>query len=179
MRIIAMMADGFEEAEAVNVIDIVRRAGYEIDLVSISNKKEVKSARNITVFADKLLRECDPDSYDAVFLPGGAGVEKLKNNDKVIEIVKAYDKEKKIIIAICAAPLVLEKAGIINGKKVTSYPSVKDELSNVIYLTDKVVIDGNIITSRGFGTSIDLGLKIVEIVSGKSLSDKLRETIVY
>ncbi|HOV14800.1 MAG TPA: DJ-1/PfpI family protein, partial [Spirochaetota bacterium] len=110
----------------------------------------------------------------------GLGVENLSKNQAVIDLIKEYFDKKKYVIAICAAPVVLELAGIIKNKTVTSYPSVKEKLKSIKnYSEDKVVIDNKIITSRGFGTAIDLGLRLIELFSGKVEMEKIKKAIVY
>lgn len=176
-----LLANGFEESEAVIVIDLLRRAGYDVKLVSITHDKEVTSSHNLKFITDSTLESEDFANGDAIFLPGGSmGVDNLAANKKVLEIVKEYHNKNKYIIAICAAPYVLEIAGILNGKRVTSYPATKEKLKSIKeYSENKVVIDGKLITSRAFGTSIDLGLALIELFSGEKEKDKIKKAIVY
>ena len=181
MKINTFLAEGFEETEAIAVIDLLRRANFNVNIVSITEKTEVNGGHNIKVIADSTISKTNLNDADAIFLPGGGlGVENLSKNQKVLDIVKNFAQDGKYIIAICAAPAVLEKAGVIANKKVTSFPGMKEKLPSIAsYLEDSVVIDGKIITSRGIGTAIDLGLKIVEIFKGKDESEKLRKGVVY
>ncbi|HNZ27732.1 MAG TPA: DJ-1/PfpI family protein [Spirochaetota bacterium] len=107
------------------------------------------------------------------------GVKNLSEKKELLSLIKDFDNKKKYIGAICAAPFVLERAGIIKGRKVTSYPGWKEKLPSASYSEDAVVVDGNIITSRGVGTAIDMALKIVEIIKGVESKEKLKKEIVY
>ena len=151
-RVACYLAPGFEETEALMTIDILRRANVFVDIISI-NEKQVLGAHQIEVVADKLWDE-QLINYDMIFLPGGQpGTNNLMADERVIENVQAYYEDGKLVAAICAAPLVLDKAGLLVGKKITSYPGVSE--GNFIqsdYVEDPVVVDGNIITSRGVAT---------------------------
>ena len=162
-KVAVMLADGFEEIEALTVVDIIRRANITCDMFSISGM-EVKGAHDIVVKADKLISE-EVKEYDVIVLPGGMpGATNLRDNEEVIDLVKWFNDNKKIVAAICAAPIVLGKAGIIEGKKVTSYPGFEDELIKGSYLEEHVVVDGNIITSRGPATAMLFAYKILELL---------------
>lgn len=129
------------------------------------------------VLCDKLISDNDLETYDAIVLPGGMpGSTNLRDNEKVQSLIKKYNKENKIIAAICAAPIALAKAGVIEGKKVTSYPGFKDELGNVNYVEeDTVVVDGNIITSRGPATALVFGLEILKELGYSKEAEEIRE----
>lgn len=161
-----LLADGFEEVEALGVVDILRRANIDIDTVSVSETFDVTSSRDITVKADKLFTNMD--QYDMIILPGGAGAWKLREDDKVIKIVQEYNKQGKLISAICAAPMILGKAGIVKGKKVTSYPGeeIQSYLKEATYLEDPVVEDGNLTTSRGPSTAFAFAYALVDRLGG-------------
>lgn len=162
MKFACLLANGFEETEAISVIDVLRRAKIEVDLVSIQ-ELEVIGSHLIKVIADK--KWIDMEGYDGVFCPGGQpGTNNLMNDPKVISFIQKMNTEQKWVTAICAAPLVFEKAGIIKGKKMTSYPlqDLDGHFKDAHYLEDPVVRDGNIITSRGMGTAMHLGFAIVE-----------------
>lgn len=180
MNIKVFLAEGFEDAEAVIVIDILRRAKYNVQTVSITGNFEVVSARGITVKTDALFKNAGCVEADCLFFPGGmGGVNNLKANKQILDLVRDFDSRDKYIAAICAAPLILEDARILAGKKVTSYPGLENELSAGVYLEEKVVVDGKLITSRGIGTAIDMGLKLIELFSGKETSDTIARSIVY
>ncbi len=179
MKILTILADGFEETEMVAVVDILKRGQISVTLASLSNKA-VMGGHDITIISDLRLTEVDIDMFDGIFLPGGgAGVENCIADSNVLSIVKKFYNDKKWVIAICAAPYILEKAGVLEGKSFTIYPSWKDKIITGHYKVDNVVVDGTVITSRGMGTSIDLGLKLVEIFKNKEISDKIKNSIVY
>lgn len=179
MNIKVIMENGFEETEAVVLIDLLRRAEYSLETVSLTGSEKVTGSHDITIIADNLLEKSDFSKADMLLLPGGPAVNRLVENEKLLELVREFDSKGKYIAAICAAPLILEKAGVIKGKRVTSYPSVRDKLTSAQYSEDKVVVDGKIITSRGVGTAIDMGLKIVELITSQDSAAKLAEKIVY
>lgn len=159
-KICVLLADGFEEIEALTVSDIMRRANLTCDLVSIK-EKQVKSSHGLIVEADKLFS--DDMEYDLVVIPGGIpGATNLRDDERVIKFVKNQNKEGKLIGAICAGPIVLGRAGITERKSMTSYPGYEDELPNCEYLEEAVVVDGNIITSRGPATAMAFSYKLLE-----------------
>lgn len=162
-KVAVMLADGFEEVEALTVVDIIRRANIKCDMVSISNI-EVKGAHDIVVKADKIISE-EVKEYDVIVLPGGMpGATNLRDNEDVINLVKWFNDNNKIVAAICAAPIVLGKAEIIEGKNITSYPGFESELTKGNYKENHVVVDGNIITSRGPATAMLFAYKILELL---------------
>ncbi len=164
MKFACLLANGFEETEAITVIDCLRRAGVEVDCVSI-HELEVTGSHQITVKADKLFG--DMDHYDGVFLPGGQpGSTHLGNDERVLNLVRDYVHQDKWVSAICAAPTVLAKAGIIKNKDITSYPTsnVNGMFDEANYKDDLVVVDGKMVTSRSMGTALHLGIKLVEVL---------------
>ena len=179
-KVLVFLADGFEEIEALTIVDYLRRVDIPVDTVSIKEDLFVHGSHQIIVKADKLIDQISLNEYCAVYIPGGTkGAENLRNDDRVIEIVKNFDKNKKIIAAICAGPIVLDRAGILCDKSCISHPSVKDELINIgeYKENDLVVCDGNILTSRGAGASIYLSLKLIEKIKGVDFKDKLKPGI--
>ena len=174
------LAEGLEEIEGLTVVDILRRAGIEVTTISISDKKEVTGSHKITVLADKLFSEVDFQELDGIVLPGGMpGTINLGEHFGVNEVIKTYAAEGKLVAAICAAPSVLGQAGLLEGKRATSYPGFEEKLRGAICCTEKVVQDENIITSRGMGTAIDFSLKLVELLLDASTSAALATTIQY
>ena len=171
------LAPGFEEIEALTVVDIFRRAGIEI-LMAATTEGPVTGRNNITVIPDALLNNVINDDYDMIVVPGGPGTAELNQNSRIIAKIQQMNSSDKYIAAICAAPKVLKTAGIIANKTVTSYPSTQHELGGSHYVEDRVVIDGKIITSRGAGTSLEFALKLVEELLGKEMADQLAESIV-
>ncbi|NLB41601.1 MAG: DJ-1/PfpI family protein [Clostridiales bacterium] len=181
MKIIVFLANGFEEVEALTVVDYLRRMDIIVDTVSITNETKVKGAHDITVLADKILDSIqDLNSYDAVVIPGGLpGATNLRDESKVIDIVKTMNQNNKLTAAICAGPIVLERAGIIEGKKVTSYPGFQNHLTGAIYQEQAVVKDGNIITARGPALAVDFAIEIVKYLLGDEKASKLKAGILY
>ncbi len=174
------LAQGFEEIEAISVIDILRRADVTVQTVSISNSKEVEAAHGITILADITLDEVDIELADMIFLPGGMpGSRNLAKSDRLLEIIKqAYDSEK-YVTAICAAPTVLAKAGILKGKKAICYPGFEAELTDAVIHDDLVVRDGKILTSKGPGTAMLFAYALVDILKGNLESDALQEAMIF
>lgn len=178
IRVVIFLADGFEEIEALTTVDILRRANIKVDICSIK-EEYVRGTHDITVKADIKISELNED-YDMIVLPGGMpGTLNLMENEKLINLIRDYNKNNKNIAAICAAPKVLNKADILSGRCVTSYPGALDNMSGFTYSEDKVVKDGNIITSRGPGTAIEFALKIVNILNGKEAEESLIKDLIY
>ena len=177
MKVLMPLAPGFEEIEALTVVDIFRRAGMEI-LLAGTNEGPVTGRNNITVIPDVLLNDVINDDYDMIILPGGPGTESLNQNQLLLAKIRSMNSENKYIAAICAAPKVLKTTGIIHNRTITSHPGVKNELSGSNYVEERVVVDGRIITSRGAGTTLEFALKLVEQLLGKVQADKIAEAIV-
>ena len=177
-KILIPLADGFEEIETVTLIDVLRRAGLDVIAAGLS-AKELKGAHGVRLVPDRALDAVKDQSFDMVILPGGQpGVDNLRKDGRVLEVLKRMKSEGKLIGAICAAPMVLRDAGLISGVKLTSYPSVESELSGSCYETESVVVDGKIITSRGPGTALEFSLKIVELLLEKKKSDELSQALL-
>lgn len=173
-KVAVMFATGFEEVEALTVVDIMRRANITCDMVSIAKENlNVTGSHNIEVKCNKVISE-ELKDYDLIVFPGGMpGATNLRDNAEVIELVQYFNKNNKLIAAICAAPIILAKADIIRDKNITSYPGFEKELEGCNYKEDRVVVDGNIITSRGPATAMEFSYKLLEVLgsdSYKSLS---------
>ncbi|AKA70349.1 DJ-1 family glyoxalase III [Clostridium scatologenes] len=178
-KAIVLLAKGFEEVEALTVVDVLRRGGVHCITCSIDGEEEVLGSHSIHVKANNLLEKVDVNKYDAVVIPGGMpGASNLRDSEKVIELVKKFNKENKIVAAICAGPIVLGRAGVLDGKKGTSYPGFEEQLGEVVYSEDMVVQDGNIITSRGPATAIYFAFKILESLEGIKIAENLREAML-
>lgn len=177
--IYVMLADGFEEIEALAFVDILKRADVDVLTVSADNSETVTGSHGITVVPDIKLKDvCEIG--EGVVLPGGLpGTYNLRDNPQVIKILDEHNKAKKYIAAICAAPSVLGKFGFLENKKATCYPSFEEELSGAIYSPDRVVVDDNVITSRGAGTAHDFAFKFVELLKGESEANKIRSSMLY
>ncbi|SFB85611.1 DJ-1 family glyoxalase III [Butyrivibrio sp. YAB3001] len=174
------LADGFEEIEALTVVDLLRRAGIEIITASIMGRKEVTGSHNITVLADALIDDIDFDGTDMLILPGGMpGTTNLGECEPLKEKIKDFDAKEKMLAAICAAPTVYGKMGILSGKKACCYPGCEVDLKGADVQTTEVTKDGHFITSRGMGTAIPFGLAIIAHFQGQDVADKMAEKIVY
>lgn len=179
-KILLLLAEGFEEIEALTPVDYMRRKDIVVDTCSIEGGKKVTGAHNITVEADKVLGDIrSSDEYDGVIIPGGLpGATNLRDNDRVIDLVREFHESEKLIGAICAGPIVLQKAGILDGKQVTSYPGFEDELGESKYKEATVVKDGNIITARGPAVAVYFTLEIMQSLIGKEKTEELRGEIL-
>ena len=182
--VIMLVHDGFEEVEALTAVDILRRAGVKADICSMTGEKVLRGSHGVRIFADVLFDELGPaaslcERYDGIVLPGGLpNAFTLRDDGRVTETVGAFNDRGNILAAICAAPCVLERAGVLDGKRCTSYPDVLSSQSKIV-LTDSVVSDGNVITSRGVGTAIDFALEIVSKLCGKEKAVMTARQIVY
>lgn len=181
MKVSAFLTDGFETVEALAVIDILRRAKIEVETVSVTGEKMVMSAQKIPVMADTLLEDADFENSDVLFLPGGPGHVHYMECPLLKDLLTAYNKEGKRIAAICAAPSVLGKMGLLSGRQATCFPGYETDLqgAEVLMAPTRVVTDGNITTSRGMGTSIDLGLELVKLLVGEEKAQELSRKIQY
>lgn len=177
MKIYMFLAEGFEETEALVPLDLLLRAGADIKTVSINGSKAVTGAHNITVLADGLAEDYDLSNCDGLILPGGGkGTENLFASDTVKNAVKqAYD-QNKAVCAICAAPTVLGRMGLLKDKTAVCFPGMEDMLYCKSLSNTPVVRDGNIITACGMGVSYDFGLEIVKYFYGEEKSVSLRKT---
>lgn len=171
------LADGFEEAEALVTIDILRRAKIEVETVSVEGKA-VKGAHGIVVSADKTAQEIDlNNNFDGVILPGGMpGTLNLEKSSVVIEALKKADNENLIIAAICAAPMILGKMGLLKGKKAVCYPGFEEDMLGAHVQNASVVEDMNIVTGKGPGAVFDFAFKLCDMIKGnKKTSAKLKQ----
>lgn len=174
------LATGYEEVEMLTVVDMLRRAKISIDMVSITDQKEVTSSHNVTITADKTLSEVNFDEAEMLILPGGIpGTPNLRACDPLCEKLKEFAANGKKVAAVCAAPTVLGELGILAGKKATCYPSFADKLATGDYVKQPVVTDGNVITSRGMGTCIEFAGAIIETLKDKATADAVKEAIIY
>lgn len=174
------MADGCEEIEGLTVVDIARRAQLEIVMISITGKKEVSGSHNITFLADALASEVNYGELDGIVLPGGMpGTLHLGEDETVNKVIHEFAAEGKLVCAICAAPSVLGAAGVLEGKHATCHPGFEEKLTGAKTSKEEVVVDGNIITSRGMGTAIPFALEIVRYFADDAAVEKLKTSLVY
>jgi 4-methyl-5(b-hydroxyethyl)-thiazole monophosphate biosynthesis len=172
------LAEGFEEIEAVTIVDVLRRGGVDVITAGLESAI-VEGSHQMTVIADRVLDRIDPTTFDLIVLPGGPGTYKLKEDPRIADMLKQHAQAGKLTAAVCAAPLVLSEAGLLEGKKATSFPSVREQLQVGEYLTVPVVVDGQIVTGRGPGTAMAFALKLVEILMGADVAAKLAENMLH
>ena len=178
MKVFIFLADGFEELEAIAPIDIFRRAGFDVTVISISNEKTVRGAHNISVLADCLFTEADYNVADLLYLPGGMpGTKNLGEHAGLKNLLMKQARKNKKIAAICAAPSILGKLGLLNGKEAICFPGFEDQLTGAKLSKEKMVESGNISTARGAGVAIQFALKLVEELKGKNLAEQLATQI--
>lgn len=180
VRVLVPVAQGVEELEAVTIIDLLRRAGIDVTLAG--ENEIITCSRGLKMIPDVLLEYLNEfDRYDAIIIPGGLqGTENLINNEYLSSIIETYKTRGILFAAICAGPLVLNSNKVINKDNfITSHPSVKSQLTEYKYEQENVVVDGNIITSRGAGTAIEFTLNIISKLAGAEIADKVAEEIVF
>jgi 4-methyl-5(b-hydroxyethyl)-thiazole monophosphate biosynthesis len=174
-RVLCILETGFEEIEAITPVDLLRRAGVEVVMVGVSSR-EVVGKCGIRVTADALLGAVSGDDFDALFLPGGPAVMELRKNSDVIDLIRSFHSGGKLIAAICAAPLLLKDAGLIDGKRITAHFSTAGELPG--NTGERLVFDGEFLTSRGAGTAMEFGLAFVEALCGKDVAKEVGEAVM-
>ncbi len=175
------LADGFEDIEALTVVDLLRRAQIPVTTVSITETRQVSTSHGITLYTDALFQDCDFSDAEMLVLPGGQpGTRHLGECAPLAELLKEFAAKGGRIAAICAAPTVLNSLGILKGRRATSYPSCEPQMDQVAsYEKDSVVVDGNITTSRGLGTAIDFALALIAQLQGQEQADAIARSIVY
>jgi 4-methyl-5(b-hydroxyethyl)-thiazole monophosphate biosynthesis len=173
--VLCLLVDGFEEIETVTPVDVLRRAGIEVTIAALADKTAT-GKHGMQLVADTTLDEVDASDFDLLLIPGGPGVAALRRDGRPAKLAAKFAAKHKPVAAICAAPLVLLDAGLLAGKKFTAYHSVREELGGG--LDERVVIDGQIITSRGAGTALDFSLAIVNHLLGAKASTDVAEEIM-
>ncbi|KAH7512641.1 hypothetical protein FEM48_Zijuj12G0112400 [Ziziphus jujuba var. spinosa] len=179
-KILVPIANGTEEMEAVMIIDVLRRAKANVVVASLEDKLEILASRKVKLEADLLLDEAAKLSYDLIVLPGGlGGAQSFANSEKLVSLLKKQSESNRPYGAICASPaLALEPHGLLKGKKATAFPALSNKLSDQSEVENRVVVDGNLITSRGPGTSIEFALGIVEKLFGREKAIELAKTML-
>ena len=178
-KVAVHLAEGFEEIEAVSIIDVLRRANIETLVVSVTNNKAVTGTHGIQITADVLFEEVDYSAVDMIVLPGGLpGSNNLKNHSGLGKQILDFHKNGKPLGAICAAPLVFGNLGILKNQKATCYPGFENQLHGAEVTGAEVETSGKIITGKGAGVAIQFALKIVESLKGKTLADELAKKMV-
>lgn len=180
MKVYLFLADGFEEIEAITPIDIFRRANIDVTTISITEEKIVRGAHNILVVADNLFTEVDFNDNDLLYLPGGMpGTKNLQAYEGLKNLLIKQAGANKKIAAICAAPLILGKLGLLKGKEAICYPGFEDQLEGAVLSKEKIVTTEFISTAKGAGLSIPFALKLVENLKGKTLADQVATAICF
>ncbi len=177
------LAPGCEEIEALTVVDILYRASIPCETVAVAESREVTSSHKVTMVADKTIAQADLDSYDMLVLPGGIpGTPNLHACAPLIEAVRAFAAAGRPVSAICAAPSILAKEGLLKGRRATSNPGFQGVLAECgaeVFANKPVVVDDNFITSQGMGTAIDFALEIVRRYKGDAEVERLKTAVVY
>lgn len=176
---LVILAPGFEEIEAVSIIDVLRRGEISVTVAGLENGP-ITGSHRITVVPDTFIDAVNHNEYDVLVLPGGQpGTNNLKANERLLEWIRKRFESGQRLAAICAAPTVFHAAGITKNLKLTSYPSEKAVFTDSVYLEEPVVKDGHVITSRGVGTALAFGLALVEELKGKKTAKTVAERILF
>ena len=178
-KICVLLSDGFEEIEAITIIDVLRRGGIEVSALGVSGL-DVRGSHQVRLHADGLLRDFEGESWDAVVLPGGMpGSEGLRDNPDVQTFLRTQAHRPNVVLAaICAAPIALAKAGILNGLRATCYPGFEEQLEGATLSEDTVVTDGRVMTSRGPGTAMAFALALVERFAGATKARQVQQAML-
>ena len=179
-KVLFYFAPGLEECEGLITVDLLRRAKIEVTIASITDDLMVSGSHNIAVRCDALASETDASDFNALVLPGGGrGTENLYESALVRESIEAFAAAGKLVCAICAAPSVPGRMGLLQGKKATCYPGFEDKLLGAEYVVAEAVTDGNFITGSGLGAAIPFALEIIAALAGRETADHVKETIQY
>jgi 4-methyl-5(b-hydroxyethyl)-thiazole monophosphate biosynthesis len=177
-RVLCLVGPGFEEIETIAPIDLLRRAGAEVVIASVSGEKVVTGRCQVSIETDVPLAQVVDQTFDLLLIPGGPGVKGLRADGRPTQLAKAYVAEGRPVAAICAAPTILHDAGLLTGRRYTAHSSVHQELTGAL-AADKVVEDGPIITSRGAGTAIEFGLALVKTLFGPAKAEEIAGAIMF
>lgn len=175
-RVLCILENGFEEIEAITPVDLLRRAGVDVVMAGVSGL-EVTGKCGIRLMADTLLGDVSGNDFDALFLPGGPAVMGLRGNAWILDLIRKFHREEKLIAAICAAPLLLKDAGILEGVNFTAHFSTAGELPDLLDV--RSVYDGRLLTSRGAGTALEFGLALVEMLMGVKAKNEVAAAIMF
>ncbi len=177
-KVIVLLVDGFEEAEAVVPIDIMRRAGMEVSMLAVGDSKLVKGSHGITIVADGLLDEADTSMAHLLLLPGGPGTKSLEQSTTVKELVTRFAKGDRWIAAICAAPMIPGELGLLQGHQATCYPGYELHLKGAKLMTKEVVVSGKMITACGAGVAFQFGFEIVSQLKGRDAAHEVAKKMM-
>lgn len=177
-RVLVPLAAGVEEMEAVIIIDVFRRAGWTVDAVGLT-PGIVEASRGVRLQPDATWDEVDPGGYDVMALPGGnLGTQNLMTDERVLTALRHHHEAGRLVAAVCAAPLVLQKAGIIHNRRVTCHPAAAEKLTSGRRIDEAVVTDGNLITSQGPGTTFAFALAVIVHQEGAGKAEELARGMV-
>ncbi|MFA5292207.1 MAG: DJ-1 family glyoxalase III [Phycisphaerae bacterium] len=178
-KVLLAVADGIEELEAIAIIDCLRRTGADLTIASVQNK-QITTARKVKITADCLITDCASNTYDLIALPGGLpGAEHLRDSKELVEMLKKQKSSGRLYAAICASPVVVfEHHGLLADKKATCYTAMAGKLKNQQAVNQRVVVDGNCITSQGPGTALEFSIKLVELLFGIGKSQELAKAML-
>lgn len=180
MKTLVFLANGAEEIEAITIIDVLRRGGVDVLGVSITDLKRYQGAHDIWSSADCLIDDIKGlDDVEALVIPGGSeGVDNLKNDKRVLDLLKEGNDSGKLIGAICAGPLVLNELGLLEGRSYTCYPSLEEGIKGN-YQEDRVVVDGNIVTSQAPATAMEFALELLGQIKGSQVKDEVKQGLIF
>lgn len=179
-KAIIFLADGFEETEALVPADLLRRTGVDVTLVSINENKSVVGSHNINVISDKILSDVNSSEYDLLMLPGGPGYKNLYASDKLKDIVLKANDEKKIITAICAAPMIIGDWGLLKGEAATCFPGYESYLKGAEVQNSKAVVtSGRFVTGRSAAAAIEFGLEQIGTLCGEETKNRVTKEIIF
>jgi 4-methyl-5(b-hydroxyethyl)-thiazole monophosphate biosynthesis len=178
-RVLISVADGIEELEAIAIIDCLGRAGADLTIAS-TQKQQITTARKVKITADCLITDCSKKTYDLIVLPGGVpGAESFRDSKTLIEMLKKQKEAGRFYAAICASPAIaFAYHGLLAGKKATCYPGMEGKLPDASAANQRIVVDGNCITSQGPGTALEFSLKLVELLFGNQKSQELAKAML-
>ncbi len=178
-KICVFLAEGFEEIEAISILDILRRGGLKAESVSITQQTTVEGAHGIKITTDTCFNNVDYSEVDGLILPGGMpGTQNLGNHERLGNLLKSFNNKSKLIGAICAAPSVLGELGILKGKRAVCYPGFEEKMKGAIIEVSNVVQDGHVVTGMGPGVSIKFGLQILKMYKDETYVKELADNLI-
>lgn len=178
-KVCVLLAEGFEEIEAITALDVFRRAEFETHAIGV-NARDVRGSHGITVTSDALLDDVSGETWDLVYVPGGLpGATNLRDDERVLSLLRSHAGAGRLAAAICAGPIVLERAGLLRGTRVTSYPLFQAQLASAReYVEQPFVVDGRVATSRGAGTAMAFALELVALLADRDTSERLARAMM-
>ena len=175
-KVALFMIDGFEETEALTTVDILRRGGVDLSTVSLGSERYLVGRSNITAAADRMFADIAKDEFDMLVIPGGTTA--YTEHEGLLKLVRQYDERSKLLAAICAAPAVFGKLGLLQGKRAVIYPGLENWIEGANIVPDLVVTDGHITTAKGPGATVHFALRLLEILRGNETARKVAEAFI-